>query len=71
MTKTSKAPKKSESPKPKCPECEPECTCEGGRLQDLGELRTDWYGVLHYWRCRCCKTKLVSQNSGELETAAL
>ena len=47
----------------KCPDC-------GKRVSDRGEMKTDWYGWLHYYRCHNCETTFVSQNGGELEIAA-
>jgi hypothetical protein len=40
-------------------------------MKDLGAISTDWYGILHYWKCKCCGVKFVSQDGGELETAAM
>jgi len=74
-----KIAKKTEQKVPKkllCPNCEPDehgkggCVCGGKKLTDLGGMDTDWYGHLHYYKCKCCKEKLVSQDSGELEIAA-
>ncbi len=61
---------------PLCPNCEPDefgkggCVCGGTKLKDDGEYKTDWYGVLHYYKCKCCKERLVSMDGGELEIAA-
>jgi hypothetical protein len=56
---------------PLCPDCNIECSCGGKKLKSKGSLKTDWYGKLSYYKCSCCKTTYVSQNNGELETAAL
>ena len=54
-----------------CPDCDADCSCGGRKMKDLGAISTDWYGILHYWKCKCCGTKFVSQNGGGLETAAI
>ena len=54
-----------------CPDCEADCSCGGRKMKDLGAISTDWYGILHYWKCKCCGTTFVSQHGGELETAAI
>ena len=46
-----------------CPDCEK-------KVKLIGNLDTDWYGNLKYYRCRNCKETFVSQNNGELELAA-
>lgn len=59
-----------------CPNCEPDkkgrggCVCGGKKLKFDYSYNTDWYGNLHYWKCRCCKEKLVCQDGKELEIAA-
>jgi hypothetical protein len=63
--------------KPLCIECEPDehgkggCVCGGKKLTDKGVWDTDWYGKLHYYKCRCCGETLVSQDGHELEIAAI
>jgi hypothetical protein len=60
------------SKKTYCPDCKDDCVCDGKKLKQLGEpLKTDWYGKLTYYKCSCCKTKFVSQDGDELETAAI
>ena len=46
----------------KCIQC-------GGKLIYRHTLKTDWYGVLAYYKCRDCKSRQVLRN-GELEVAA-
>lgn len=53
-----------------CANCD-DCACGGKELTDKGEWETDWYGVLHYYKCRCCGHTLVSQDGGKLEIAAI
>lgn len=55
----------------KCPDCFCDCVCDGNKITDEGVISTDWYGVLHYYKCRCCGTKFVSQDGKKLETAAM
>jgi hypothetical protein len=46
-----------------CPDCET-------KVKHIGEIDTDWYGSLNYYKCRFCKEKFVSQDGGELAIAA-
>lgn len=63
--------------KPLCPNCESDehgkggCVCGGKKLTDKGEIDTDWYGKLHYYKCRCCEETSVSQDGNDLEIAAI
>jgi hypothetical protein len=73
-TKAKPARRKADSAptdSPKCPDCDADCGCGGSKMTDLGTIKTDWYGTLHYWRCKCCRVKFVSQDGGDLETAAI
>jgi len=45
----------------------PDCEC---KLKLIQILETDWYGILTYYYCKCCKEKFVSRDAGELEIAA-
>jgi len=59
-----------------CPNCEPDnngkggCVCSGKKLTYSGSLDTEWHGTLHFWRCRCCKEKLVCQDGKEIRISA-
>ena len=46
-----------------CPDCE-------NIIRLHNSINTDWYGNLKYYHCKNCKETYVSQNDGELETAA-
>lgn len=46
-----------------CPDC-------GKKLHERGEMKTDWYGWLAYYRCHNCETTFISRSGEELEIAA-
>lgn len=50
----------------------PDCRVEGVRSLlrlSAGPWRTDWYGILRYWRCRMGHGQYVTTGNGSAEPA--
>jgi hypothetical protein len=46
-----------------CPDCKT-------KVKHIDRMKTDWYGTLDYYKCKCCKEKFVSICGSELVIAA-